>query len=71
GCTVHFVDEQVDHGVIVLQRAVAVLDDDTEETLAARILLEEHEAFSEGIGRVLSGQYRVVGRRFVRVDAEG
>lgn len=66
GCTVHFVDEQVDHGVIVLQRAVPVLEDDTEETLSARILVEEHVAFSEGIGRVVSGAYAVVGRRYVR-----
>ncbi len=66
GCTVHFVDEQVDHGVIVLQRAVPVLDEDTEDTLAARILAEEHQAFPEAIGRVLSGDYTVVGRRFVQ-----
>ena len=69
GCTVHFVDEQVDHGVIVLQRVVPVLDDDTEETLSARILAEEHQAFAEAIGRVLSGEYGVVDRRFVRVRA--
>ena len=66
GCTVHFVDEQVDHGVIVLQRAVPVLDDDTEDTLSARILAEEHQAFSEAIALVLSGEYEVVGRRYVR-----
>jgi phosphoribosylglycinamide formyltransferase-1 len=66
GCTVHFVDEAVDHGVIVLQRAVAVLDDDTAETLAARILVEEHKAYPEAIGRVLGGEYAIVGRRFVR-----
>jgi phosphoribosylglycinamide formyltransferase-1 len=66
GCTVHFVDEQMDHGVIVLQRAVEVRDEDTVETLAARILVEEHTAYPEAIGRVLSGRYRVDGRRFVR-----
>ena len=65
GCTVHFVDEQVDHGVIVLQRAVPVLDDDTEETLSARILTEEHQAYPEAIGQVLSGKYTVSGRRYV------
>ncbi|MDP9038854.1 MAG: phosphoribosylglycinamide formyltransferase [Acidobacteriota bacterium] len=69
GCTVHFVDEAVDHGVIVLQRVVAVEDGDTEETLAARILEQEHRAYAEGIARVLSGEYGVVGRRFVRLGA--
>ena len=67
GCTVHFVDEAVDHGVIVLQRTVEVLDDDTAETLAARILVEEHKAYPEAISRVASGDYRVEGRRYVRV----
>jgi phosphoribosylglycinamide formyltransferase-1 len=66
GCTVHFVDEQVDHGVIVLQRAVPVLEDDTAETLSARILVEEHIAYPEAIRRVLSGAYEVIDRRFVR-----
>ncbi len=66
GCTVHFVDEAVDHGVIILQRAVAVLDDDTAETLAARILVEEHKAYPEAIAQVLSGEYAIAGRRFVR-----
>jgi len=65
GCTVHFVDEQVDHGVIVLQRAVAVEDTDTEQTLAQRILEEEHQAYPQAIAQVLSGQYRVEGRRFL------
>ncbi len=65
GCTVHFVDEQVDHGVIVLQRAVAVEDTDTEQTLVERILAEEHLAYPEAIARVLSGKYRVEGRRFL------
>lgn len=67
GCTVHFVDEQVDHGAIVLQRAVEVLDEDTEQTLALRILVEEHLAYPEAIVRVLSGEYRTVGRRFVKL----
>jgi phosphoribosylglycinamide formyltransferase-1 len=66
GCTVHFVDEAVDHGVIILQRAVEVRDDDTAETLAARILVEEHIAYPEAIARVLSGEYEIVGRRFVK-----
>jgi phosphoribosylglycinamide formyltransferase-1 len=67
GCTVHFVDEAVDHGVIVVQRAVEVRDEDTAETLAARILVEEHAAYPEAILRVVSGRYRVVGRRYLRV----
>ncbi len=66
GCTVHFVDERVDHGVIILQRAVEILDHDTAETLSARILAEEHKAYPEAIARVLSGEYAVEGRRFVR-----
>jgi phosphoribosylglycinamide formyltransferase-1 len=65
GCTVHFVDEAVDHGVIILQKVVPVLDDDTAETLAARILVQEHLAYPEAIARVLSGKYRVVGRRYL------
>lgn len=66
GCTVHFVDEQLDHGAIVLQKTVPVLEEDDQHTLAARILEQEHVAYSEGIARVLSGEYRVVGRRYVR-----
>jgi len=66
GCTVHFVDERVDHGVILLQRAVPVEDDDTPETLAARILVEEHRAYPEAIARVLSGDYTIQGRRYLR-----
>ena len=63
GCTVHFVDEQLDAGPIILQAAVHVLSDDTEETLAARILAEEHRIYSEAIGIILSGRWRVQGRR--------
>lgn len=66
GCTVHFVDEQLDHGVIVLQKAVPVLEEDDARTLAARILEQEHAAYSEAIARVLSGEYRIVGRRYVK-----
>jgi phosphoribosylglycinamide formyltransferase-1 len=65
GCTVHFVDEQLDHGAIVRQTAVAVRDDDTVETLAARILAEEHRIYSEAIGVVLSGRWRIEGRRVI------
>lgn len=65
GCTVHFVDEHLDHGVIVLQRAVPVLDTDDAHSLAARILEQEHLAYPEAIARVLSGKYRIDGRRFV------
>jgi phosphoribosylglycinamide formyltransferase-1 len=65
GCTVHFVDEQLDHGVIVLQKTVPVLAGDDEHTLAARILAQEHLAYTEAIARVLSGEYRVDGRRYV------
>jgi phosphoribosylglycinamide formyltransferase 1 len=68
GCTVHFVDEQLDHGVIVLQRAVPVLEDDDAHTLSARILAEEHIAYTEAIVRVLSGDYVVQGRRYVRSE---
>jgi phosphoribosylglycinamide formyltransferase-1 len=64
GCTVHFVDEHVDHGVIILQRAVAVEDDDTPETLSARILEQEHLAYPAALARVVSGQYGVEGRRY-------
>lgn len=65
GCTVHFVDEDLDHGVIVLQRAIEVLDEDTAATLSERILAEEHEAYWQAIGRVVSGKYEIRGRRFV------
>jgi phosphoribosylglycinamide formyltransferase 1 len=66
GCTVHFVDEAVDHGAIVMQRSVPVLDEDTAESLSARILEQEHIAYPEAIARVLSGEYGFVGRRYVR-----
>jgi phosphoribosylglycinamide formyltransferase 1 len=65
GCTVHFVDEHLDAGPIILQAAVPVLDDDTEETLAARILAEEHRIYSEAIGIILSGRWRIEGRRVI------
>jgi phosphoribosylglycinamide formyltransferase 1 len=66
GCTVHLVDEELDHGVIILQKVVAVEDGDDAEALAARILRAEHEAYSEGIAQVLSGDWEVKGRRWVR-----
>jgi phosphoribosylglycinamide formyltransferase-1 len=65
GCTVHFVDEELDHGPIIVQKAVQVLDTDDEKTLAARILEQEHIAYSEAINIVLSGKYKIVGRRLV------
>jgi phosphoribosylglycinamide formyltransferase 1 len=65
GCTVHFVDEELDHGPIILQRAIPVLDTDDEHTLAARILEQEHIAYSEAISIVLEGKFEIVGRRLV------
>jgi phosphoribosylglycinamide formyltransferase-1 len=65
GCTVHFVDEGLDSGPIILQAVVPVLDDDTEETLAARILKEEHKLYSQAISLVLEGRLRIVGRRVI------
>lgn len=69
GCTVHFVDEYLDAGPIVLQAAVPVLDDDTSDTLAARILKEEHRIYTEAIAIVLEGRFRVEGRRVIRIPA--
>jgi phosphoribosylglycinamide formyltransferase-1 len=66
GCTVHFVDEQLDHGVIILQRTVLVGDGDDAHALSKRILAEEHIAYTEAIARVLSGDYVVNGRRYIR-----
>lgn len=66
GCTVHFVDEQLDAGPIVLQATVPVLDEDTAESLGARILVEEHRTYTEAIQMVLSGRYRIEGRRVLR-----
>ena len=67
GVTVHFVTRDLDAGPIVLQRAVPVLDNDTRETLAARILEQEHLAYPEAVGMVLGGGWKVEGRRFVRL----
>jgi phosphoribosylglycinamide formyltransferase-1 len=66
GCTVHFVEEGIDSGPILTQAAVPVLDDDTPESLAARILKEEHRIYTEAIEQVLEGAYRIDGRRVVR-----
>jgi len=70
GCTVHFVDEAVDHGAIILQRVVPVLDDDTPETLSARILEQENIAYTEAIARVLSGEFHLSGRRYIHRDKQ-
>jgi phosphoribosylglycinamide formyltransferase-1 len=66
GCTVHFVDEHLDHGTIILQRVIPVLDTDDAHTLTERILAEEHMAYSEAIARVASGAWEIQGRRHVR-----
>ena len=65
GCTVHFVDEELDHGAIIVQKTVAVLDEDNEHTLAARILEQEHIAYTEAINLVLSRNFAIAGRRLV------
>ena len=65
GCTVHFVDENLDHGAIILQKTVPVLPEDDEHTLAARILQEEHVAYTEAIRIALEGSYQIIGRRVV------
>ena len=66
GCTVHFVDENLDAGPIVLQAAVPVHDDDTEETLSSRILQQEHRIYTEAVRIVLEGMYTISGRRVMR-----
>jgi phosphoribosylglycinamide formyltransferase-1 len=63
GCTVHFVDEELDHGAIIVQKTVTVLDTDDEQSLAARILEQEHIAYSEAIRIVLEGKFEIAGRR--------
>lgn len=71
GCTVHFVDETLDAGPIVLQAVVPIRDDDTPETLSARILAEEHRIYSEAVRIVLEGRYRIEGRRVVLAAGAG
>ena len=68
GCTVHFVDEELDHGAIIVQRTVPVHDSDDEHSLAARILEQEHIAYSEAINVVLEGKFEAVGRRLVKLQ---
>jgi phosphoribosylglycinamide formyltransferase-1 len=66
GCTVHFVDEELDHGSIIVQKAIPVLNEDGEHSLAARILEQEHVAYSEAINLVLEGKFEVMGRKLVK-----
>jgi phosphoribosylglycinamide formyltransferase-1 len=68
GCTVHFVDEELDHGAIILQRAIPVLESDNAHSLAERILAEEHIAYTEALACVASGEYVIRGRRYVKAD---
>ena len=68
GCTVHFVDEELDHGAIIVQKTVPVLDTDDEHSLAERILAQEHEAYTEAINTVLEGKFEVSGRRLVKLQ---
>src|SRR3954462_814384 len=71
GCTVHFVDEELDHGAIIVQKTVPVLDGDDEHTLSERILAQEHLAYCEAINVVLDGKFKILGRRLVmNVTAE-
>jgi phosphoribosylglycinamide formyltransferase-1 len=70
GCTVHFVDEELDHGAIIVQKSVAVLDGDSEHALSARILEQEHIAYTEAINIVLRGNFEIVGRR-LKVEKSG
>lgn len=65
GCTVHFVDEDLDHGAIILQKAVEVFDDDTAETLSARILEHEHALYVEAVKRIVKGNLEISGRRVI------
>lgn len=68
GCTVHFVDEQLDHGAIIVQKTVSVLDADDDHTLAERIIEQEHIAYSDAIKIVLEGKFKIAGRRTVRIN---
>ncbi len=69
GCTVHFVDETIDGGCVIEQRAVPVFDGDTEESLAARILIEEHKIYPQAVARIVQGHYKLEGRRVIQIDA--
>ncbi len=68
GCTVHFVDDTVDGGPIITQAVVPVLDNDTPEMLSERILEQEHRIYTEAINLILSGKYRIVGRRVIKEE---
>ena len=70
GCTVHFVDKELDHGPIIIQRSVPVLDDDDEESLSARILEVEHQVYPEALRLICEDRVRVEGRRVVHLDEE-
>lgn len=70
GCTVHFVDENLDHGVIILQRSVPVMADDDESSLSERILAEEHIAYTEAIRMVMSGEYEICDRRYQKKSGD-
>jgi len=65
GCTVHFVDKEVDHGPIILQRSVPIMPNDTPDTLAARVLKEEHIAYSQAISMIAKGNFKISGNRFI------
>lgn len=65
GCTVHFVDEHLDHGAIILQKAVSVEDDDTAESLSGKIIKFEHQTYVEAVKKIVSGDYEIIGRRVV------
>lgn len=67
GCTVHFVDEELDHGAIIAQKVVEVKDDDTAETLSARILEQEHTLYVEAIAKIVEGNYKIIGRKVVQL----
>jgi len=67
GCTVHLVDEELDHGPIVKQSVVPVLTGDTVETLSARILIEEHKAYTEAVALILGGKFHIEDRRIVEL----
>src|ERR1044071_7135774 len=71
GCTVHFVDEELDHGAIIVQKTVPVMEEDDEHTLAARILEQEHIAYSEAIAAVLAGNFEIQGRRLINKNSPG
>lgn len=69
GCTVHFVDEHLDHGAIIAQKTVEVKDDDTAETLSGRILQFEHALYVESVKKVVEGNYEIIGRKIIEKTA--